>query len=58
MPMQQITIYTLVITGTFVIKAKNDAEAIEQAHAWVAEDVRRLNYALTKQDGYEISVTP
>ena len=56
--LNKITVYTVTITSTFVIKAKSDAEAVSQAQGWVKEDVSRLNYAPVKQDGYEPSLTP
>lgn len=56
MGLNKIKVYTITVSGEFVIKAKSDTEALEQCHSWVKEDVKRLNYATKVQDGYEETV--
>ncbi len=58
MPLEKINIYTAEITAQFVVKAKNDADALTLARAWIAEYVTRLNYALTRIEGYEVPASP
>ena len=58
MALNKIAIYTVAITASFTVRAKTDVEAVALAQGWVKEDVTRLNYALSKVDGFEPSTTP
>lgn len=53
MPLEDIKVYEIEISGHLTIQALNDAKALKAAQDYIEANVKTLMFAVTKHDGFE-----